>query len=49
MKALRTKTTPEHCLPQMHDGMFVVVAAAAVRPVLVLVWLKSDVTCITKE
>ena len=25
----------QHGLPQMHDGMFVVVAAAALRPVLV--------------
>ena len=32
----------------MHDGMFVVMAAAALVIVLVLVprWLKSDVTCI---
>ena len=36
MKALRTRTMPSDRLPEMHDGMFVVVAAAAVRPVLVM-------------
>jgi hypothetical protein len=35
-EGIKDKDDAQHGLPQMHDGMFVVVTTAAVRPVLLM-------------